>query len=45
MKDSELEEEKEWLHLYAELALFSKLVRKKDLITERKRGFCLLGYI
>ncbi|CAD5328501.1 unnamed protein product [Arabidopsis thaliana] len=25
MKDSELEEEKEWLHLYAELALFSKL--------------------
>ncbi|XP_020872088.1 UPF0725 protein At2g20620 isoform X1 [Arabidopsis lyrata subsp. lyrata] len=37
MKESELEEEKEWLHLYAELALFSKWKSKLKL------GFwCLL---
>ncbi|CAL9226159.1 unnamed protein product [Arabidopsis halleri] len=36
MKDSELEEEKEWLHLYAELALFSKWKSKLDALEHAK---------
>ena len=41
MKESEVEQAKEWLHLYAELALYTKMQTDPVRKIRLKRGECL----